>query len=53
VQLFFGGDTFRPVLTAADFGLAVLQLAFVTVAAVLYPLFVARSVTPLDAVYKE
>ncbi len=53
LQLFFGGDTFHPTLAAGDIGLAFLQLGFVTVAAVAYPLVLARSVTPLDAVYKE
>lgn len=53
LQLFYGGDTFRPVLTARDFALALSQLAMVTFAAVIYPLRLARRVTPLDAVYKE
>lgn len=53
LQLFYGGDTFRPLLTPGDFALCLLQLALVSLAAVLYPLRLARSVTPLDAVYKE
>lgn len=53
LQLFFGGDTFRPVLAPRDFALALVQLAAVTLAAVVYPLRLARRVTPLDAVYKE
>jgi ABC-type lipoprotein release transport system permease subunit len=53
LQLFYGGDTFRPVLAAPDFALALLQLALVAVAAVIYPVLLARRVTPLDAVYKE
>ena len=53
LQLFFGGDTFHPVLTAGDIVLAFLQLGFVTIAAVVYPLVLARGITPLDAVYKE
>lgn len=53
LQLFFGGDTFRPVLAPRDFVLALVQLAGVTLAAVIYPLRLARSVTPLDAVNKE
>ncbi len=53
VQLFFGGDTFRPLLAAPDFVLTALQLIFVTVAAVAYPLYLTRSITPLDAVNKE
>ncbi len=53
LQLFFGGDTFHPLLTAGDIVLAGLQLAFVTVAAVTYPLLLARKVGPLDAIGKE
>jgi len=53
LQLFFGGDTFRPALSAGDYLLALTQLALVALAAVIYPLRMARRVTPLDAVYKE
>lgn len=53
LQLFFGGDTFRPFLSAGDFLLGFAQLGLVAVAAVLYPLRMARRVSPLDAVYKE
>jgi ABC-type antimicrobial peptide transport system permease subunit len=53
LQLFFGGDVFRPVLSAGDIGLALVQLAFVTLAAVFYPVLMARRMRPLDAVYKE
>ena len=53
LQLFFGGDTFRPLLTPADFALAVAQLALVALAAVLYPILMARGITPLHATYKE
>lgn len=53
LQLFYGGDTFRPVLSGSDFFLALGQLALVALAAVVYPLRMARRVTPLDAVYRE
>jgi ABC-type antimicrobial peptide transport system permease subunit len=53
LQLFYGGDTFRPVLAARDFVLCLVQLALVSVAAVIYPLRLARRISPLDAVYKE
>ncbi|MCU0606386.1 MAG: FtsX-like permease family protein [Candidatus Edwardsbacteria bacterium] len=53
VQLLFGGDTFRPLLTAPDIVLAVLQLALVTLLAVIYPLRVAGNITPLDAVSRD
>jgi ABC-type lipoprotein release transport system permease subunit len=53
VQLFFGGDTFRPLLTFMDIILTVIQLTIVTLIAVVYPTRVARSITPLDAVQRD
>jgi cell division protein FtsX len=53
VQLLYGGDTFQPFLTAGDFLLAFLQLALVAVLAVIYPMIVARNITPLDAISRE
>ena len=53
VQLLFGGDTFHPLLTAPDILLSVVQLAIVTLIAVVYPARVAQSITPLDAVARE
>lgn len=53
IQLLYGGDRFAPYLTPGDLGLAVLQLALVAAIAVVYPLIVARNITPLDAVTRE
>ena len=53
VQLLFGGDTFHPLLSGGDIMLAIIQLAFVTLLAVVYPMSVARSITPLDAITRE
>ena len=53
VQLLFGGDTFRPFLSGGDIGVAIFQLAIVTGIAVLYPLKVARGITPLDAISRD
>jgi putative ABC transport system permease protein len=53
VQLLYGGDTFRPLLSIIDIGLAVIQLVIVTVIAVIYPIRVAGNITPLDAVSRE
>jgi ABC-type lipoprotein release transport system permease subunit len=53
VQLLFGGDRFHPFLSGGDILLAILQLAIVTVIAVIYPMIVARSITPLDAIARE
>ena len=53
VQLLFGGDIFHPLLTVPDLFLTVIQLTIVTLIAVVYPMLVARSITPLDAVQRE
>jgi ABC-type lipoprotein release transport system permease subunit len=53
VQLLYGGDTFRPLLSYFDIALAVVQLVIVTLLAVIYPIRVASGITPLDAVSRE
>jgi len=53
VQLLYGGDTFAPLLTVPDIGMAIVQLALVTLIAMIYPTRVAQSITPLDAVVRE
>ncbi|MDD5773068.1 MAG: FtsX-like permease family protein [bacterium] len=53
VQLLFGGDMFYPVLSMSDIMLSFLQLAIVTFAAVIYPIKVAKSITPLDAIVRD
>lgn len=53
VQLLYGGDTLRPLLTFGDIGLAVIQLIVVTLIAVVYPIRVASAITPLDAISRE
>jgi putative ABC transport system permease protein len=53
LQLLYGGDTFRPILSVIDVALAVGQLVVVTLIAVVYPIRVASGITPLDAVSRE
>lgn len=53
VQLFFGGDVFRPHLGAGDIITGVIQLVIVTVFAVLYPVVVAQRITPLEAIARD
>lgn len=53
VQLLYGGDVFAPFLTADDFVLVLVQLVLVVLLAVVYPVIVARNITPLDAVSRE
>lgn len=53
LQLFYGGNSFRPYLDVADIFLALLQLFIVTVLSTLYPIFVTRRITPIDAISRE
>ncbi|MFH1287424.1 MAG: FtsX-like permease family protein [bacterium] len=53
IQLLFGGDIFNPVLSMPDIMLSFVQLAVVTCVAVLYPIKVAKSITPLDAIVRD
>ncbi|MBN1823903.1 MAG: FtsX-like permease family protein [Endomicrobiales bacterium] len=53
LQLLYGGDVFRPVLRLIDIIVTVLQLAGVTVVAALYPVTVAKNITPLDAIARD
>ena len=53
LELLFGGNVFRPVLDVGDILIGVIELGMVTVIAALYPLRVARSITPLDAIMRD
>jgi putative ABC transport system permease protein len=53
LELLFGGDVFRPALAGMDILIGVIELALVTVLATLYPLKVARRITPLDAIMRD
>ena len=50
LQLVFGGDNFRPLLDAGDIIFGIIELVIVTLLASLYPLYVARKITPLEAI---
>lgn len=53
LQLFYGGDTFHPLFGMQDLALTIAQLVLVTVLASLYPVHVAQSITPLDAISRD
>ncbi len=53
LSLLFGGDTFRPIVEFAGVLSGVQQLAIVTLLAILYPVFVARRITPLQAISRD
>jgi ABC-type lipoprotein release transport system permease subunit len=53
IELLFGGEVFRPVLGPAGLAIGIIGLGIVTFCAVLYPLWVARKITPLDAINRH
>lgn len=53
LQLLFGGNVFRPVLDFWDILLGIVELIVVTVIAALYPIQVARKITPLEAIARD
>jgi ABC-type lipoprotein release transport system permease subunit len=53
VQLLYGGDVFRPLLKVWDIAVTLLELAFVTLLASIYPLKLAGNITPLDAIARD
>ncbi len=53
VQLLFGGDTFAPYLSAGDILLVLCELLLVTFITVIYPVKVAKGITPLDAISRD
>ena len=52
-NLLFGGDTIHPIVGAGGLVSGVCQLAIVTVLAMLYPIRVARKITPLEAISRD
>ncbi len=53
LELLFGGSVFRPTLDVLDILAGVIELAAVTVLAVIYPVNIARRITPLDAIMRD
>jgi ABC-type lipoprotein release transport system permease subunit len=53
IELLFGGETFQPILGGVGLITGIVGLALVTVLAVIYPVIVARKITPLDAINRH
>lgn len=53
LSLMFASDTFNPVITPSTLISGVIQLGIVTILAVVYPLFIARKITPLEAIARD
>ncbi|MFC1504649.1 ABC transporter permease [Spirochaetota bacterium] len=53
VQLLYGGNTFNPFLGAGGILSSVFLLALFTLLAAIYPVIVARRITPLEAIARD
>jgi ABC-type lipoprotein release transport system permease subunit len=53
LSLLFGGDTIHPIVGALGFVSGTIQLAIVTILAMIYPIRVARKITPLEAISRD
>ena len=53
MNLAFGGDTFKPIMDLQGTGNVMIQLAVVTVLAIVYPIHLATKVSPIDAVARD
>ena len=53
VTLLFGGDTLQPIIHIEGIISGAIQLAIVTLLAMLYPVNVARKITPLEAISRD
>jgi len=53
LEILYGGDRFKPILSALDILFIILQLVTVTVLSSIYPIKVANSITPLQAISRD
>jgi len=53
LQMLYGGEKFYPLLSVPDILLTIAQLAIVTLIAVIYPVKIAKNITPLDAIMRD
>jgi len=53
LSMLVGGDTIHPIVTGVGIGLGIVQLLIVTVIATLYPMRVAGTITPLQAIARD
>lgn len=53
IQLLYGGDILNPLLNGSDILITFCQLIFVTLLSVIYPVSIAKNITPLDAITRD
>jgi ABC-type antimicrobial peptide transport system permease subunit len=51
--LLVGGDTLNPIANVGGVVVGVVLLAIVTLLAMIYPIIVARKITPLEAISRD
>ena len=50
LQMALGGERLSPLVDLGGIGAGIIQLAFVTIIAMIYPILVARRINPIDAI---
>ena len=53
LQLAYGGDYLNPIIRITDLLLGIVQLGFVTLLSLLYPIKLVGKITPLDAISRD
>ena len=53
LQILYGGDTFSPSLDLISVSLCVLQLGLIVCLSSIYPIYLARKISPLDSVLRN
>ncbi len=53
LQLIFGGSTYQPYLGIGDIAGTILELAIVTILSVIYPIYLAIKIKPIEAIARE
>ena len=53
LQLAYGGDYLNPIITFTDLVIGVIELCFVTIVSLIYPLKLVSKIKPLDAISRD
>lgn len=53
LQLAYGGDYLNPIITMTDLVIGIIELSFVTIASLIYPLKLVTKIKPLDAISRD
>ncbi len=49
LQIIYGGDVLHPIITLGDISLGLIELTFVSILAMIYPVLLVNKIRPLDA----